>query len=130
MKTRIGRIQVEVDIPETGIRYSPEEKWIETDAEVDAEVPSGFHYGSRIRLGCYVDGTENDHQAWSLEMEGARLLAAVCTTEHTTETDPGFFRFAFPELCADLGRQIRDALVEAWERQETLNETDRVTIHE
>ena len=65
-----------------------------------------------IPVGCYADGTDNDHQMWSKAHEGARILESIIAdkAQPLSEFPAGNALWMFPEECEEIGSAVVELL--------------------
>ena len=108
---RIGEVKIEsIDVIPSSVVIRDKEigGWISAVGVINirADVVYEMIYQD---FGCWRD-TDNDHAEWNSDMEGARLIAALCTGKNAEDRDPGWVRMMFPAICEEIGAWICDLL--------------------
>jgi len=109
----LGAIPIEV-CAITDVRANREEAcdWLSGVAHISWRLAGHMsEEHAEWRVGCWADGTTNDHAEWCAANEGARIIEAVLGLPDEGDTRGSAVRSAWPELCDEIGRAICAALL-------------------
>jgi hypothetical protein len=119
-ETEIGNYDIKIEVTLT----EDVDGWLTGTADVAGTMRD---YRSKrigfdgLRVGCYID-CDNDHDSWSADMEGARVLSALVSGEGSPrpfDINPGNWCELFPidcdQICGIVCGLLREAHAEAQE---------------